>query len=541
MIITKKLSLFFFVLLFSVPCFAMKFYSDDPVTKDEDQKPVPLPAPVEAKGAYDFVENTFILPRKKEKYNQERSVNINTLGEVPDSSWFTNRIGIQPMSEQELIHGSSQLSGPDPEGKWTIVQAKSQGVTPGFTIQDSNGHVFFLKFDPKKYPQLTTSAEVVATKFFHALGYNVPENYIAFLRPENLEIGHEAIITDENGQRRPMKKDDVKRILKRVPHNVDGTVQVIASRRIPGTLLGPFKYFGTRSDDANDIFRHEDRRELRGMRVFASWLNHDEPSRVNSLDSYQGSAGEGYMKHFLIDFNSCLGSGSVRPNELRSGNEYVFEKGPILKSALTLGLADRSWRSVHYPKYPSVGRFESQYFEPQKWKPEYPNPAFDRMTPEDAFWATRIMMRFSDEAINTLVKTGMYEDPGAIDYLTKTLIERRDKVIRYYLSLLPPLDEFQWSGDLLQFKDLGVERQLGTVQGYSYQWFRFDNNAETLQAIAPPSTTSNTSITVPSDNAEYLMVRIESINPSLPGWKKPVNVYLRTNDRVIVGIERDSD
>ena len=127
----------------------------------------------------------------------------------------------------------------------------------------------------------------MVTKFFHALGYNVPENYIAFLRPENLEIGHEAIITDENGQRRPMKNDDVKRILKRVPHNVDGTVQVIASRRIPGTLLGPFKYFGTRSDDANDIFRHEDRRELRGMRVFASWLNHDEPSRVNSLDSYQ--------------------------------------------------------------------------------------------------------------------------------------------------------------------------------------------------------------------------------------------------------------
>ncbi len=115
------------------------------------------------------------------------------------------------------------------------------------------------------------------------------------------------------------------------------------------------------------------------------------------------------------------------------------------------------------------------------------------------------------------------------------------KLFVIIFPLLPPLDEFQWSGDLLQFKDLGVERKLGTVQGYSYQWFRFDNNAETLQAIAPPSTTSNTSITVPSDNAEYLMVRIESINPSLPGWKKAVNVYLRTNDRVIVGIERDSD
>ena len=83
----------------------MKFYPDDPVAKDEDQRPVPQPAPIEAKGAYDFVENTFILPGKKEKYNQKHSVNINTLGEVPDSSWFTNRIGIRPMSEQELIQG----------------------------------------------------------------------------------------------------------------------------------------------------------------------------------------------------------------------------------------------------------------------------------------------------------------------------------------------------------------------------------------------------------------------------------------------------
>ncbi len=533
----KKLHLVLVVLLFSFPCFAMKFYVDDPVTHDSDQKSVPLPKEIKAGVIYDVVANTLFHPGNQEPHP---AANVNTVGEVPDSSWFTNRIGVRSMSEEELEQGSSKLNGPEPAGIWTIIQAKSQGVTPGFTIRDSKGDIFFLKFDPKKNPQLATSAEVVATKFFHAFGYNVPENYVAFFNPSQLEIGDEAILTDENGQRRMMKKEDVAGILKRVPQRSDGTVQVIASRRIPGTLLGPFKYFGTRKDDANDIFPHEDRRELRAMRVFASWLNNDEPSRINTLDAYQGEPGQGYVKHYLIDFGSSFGSGSIQPNELRAGNEYLFEKGPILKSAFTLGLMDRPWRSVHYPEYPSLGRFESQFFEPQKWKTDYPNAAFEKMTPEDAFWATRIVMQFSDDTIRSLVKTGHYEDPGAEDYLIRTLIQRRDKIIRHYFSLLPPLDGFQWSGDSVQFKNLSVERNIGTVQGYRYQWFRVENGTATLQSISEPSTVSNTSINVPSDNAEFLMARIEPVNPSIEAWKNNVDVYLRSSDHSIVGIERHS-
>jgi hypothetical protein len=535
----KKLHLIFLVFLFAFPCFGMKFYLDDPVAKDTDQHPVPQPKEIKAGVIYDLVKNTLFRPGKQDPNKRKAAANVNTLGEVPDSSWFTNRIGIREISQEELAQGPSTLKGPEPNGEWTVIQAKSQGVTPGFTIRDINGEIFFLKFDPKKNPQLATSAEVVATKFFHAFGYNVPENYVAFLNPSQLRIDPEAILTDENGQRRRMRQGDVSPILKRVPQRADGTVQVIASRRIPGILLGPFKYYGTRNDDANDIFPHEDRRELRAMRVLASWVNDDERTRINTLDSYQGEPGKGYVKHYLIDFGSSFGSASIEPNELRTGNEYFLEKGPILKSALTFGLLDRPWRSVHYPEYPSVGRFESQFFEPQKWKPDYPNPAFEKMTPQDAFWATRIVMKFSDDAIRSLVKTGQYEDPGAEDYLARTLVERRDKIIRYYLSLLPPLDEFQWSGNFLQFKNLGVERQIGTVEGYRYQWFRLDNASETLQSIAEPTTISSTSIDIPQyDTEEYLMARIEPVNPSISGWSRNVDVYLRISDQRVVGVDR---
>ena len=520
----KKIFLILLIVLFSASGFAERFYTDDPLWKDNDQKPAPLPKRREASATYELLQSTFIIPKKNKKNPPKRAVNINTLGEVPDSSWFTNRIGIRQMTLDELSRGANRLNGPDLSGTCTIIQAKSQGVSPGFTIQDTSGEIYFLKFDPRKNNQLATSAEVVVTKFFHAFGYNVPENYIAILRPEQLKISPAAIITDENGQKRKMKDADIKVILRKVPYKPGGTLQAIASRLIPGELLGPFEYIGTQSDDANDVFPHEERRELRGMRVFAAWLNHDEPTGINSMDAYQGTEGNGYVKHYLIDFGSALGSASIRPQDRQSGNEYVIEWGPIFRSALSFGLLDRPWRFVKYPEYPSVGRFESKYFQPADWKPKYPNPAFDRMLREDAFWATRIVMRFTDEMIRTLVKTGQYENPGAEDYLVQTLIERRDKVISYYFSLLPPLDEFQWTGNNLQFKNYGVERGIGKIDGYRHQWFRFNNNSETLEPAGEAATVSNASIPVTPADSEYLMVRIQAIGALIPSWNRKIDV-----------------
>ena len=58
-----------------------------------------------------------------------------------------------------------------------------------------------------------------------------------------------------------------------------------------------------------------------------------------------------------------------------------------------------------YPQYAEIGRIEADHFDPPKWKPDYPNAAFDRMLPDDAFWAARIVARFSDEAIRAIVAT----------------------------------------------------------------------------------------------------------------------------------------
>jgi hypothetical protein len=467
------------------------------------------------------------------------AANINTLGEVPDSSWFENRIGKRTMTIEELVKGPDVQGPPDPSGPWTVTRGKTEGITPGFTIKDAAGRTYFMKFDPIKFPQLATSAEVIATKFFYAFGYNVPENYLVTVDPQNLQIADDAKFTDEFGHKRKMVRKDLDGILKRVARRKDGQIQAIASLRIPGAPVGHFKYYGTRSDDGNDIFRHEERRELRGLRIFSAWLNHDDTRYMNSLDVFVPVEDKGYVKHYLLDFGSTLGSGSIHPQHERPGNEYIIEMKPILKAQFTLGLRDRKWRKFRYADYPSIGRIEAEMFRPHLWRPEYPNPAFDRMMDDDAFWATRIISEFSDEMIAAIVKTGQYEDPVAEQYLIETLIARRNKIVRYYFRQVNPLSDFIVDGTNLSFTNLGVEHGVGEVEGYRYQWFEYDNATEQVKALKEGDTVSATSITIPHQNGKkFLMVRIESISSDNPEWKKPVEVYLRrASEAQVVGVE----
>ena len=525
------------VFAFTIPVSAAKFLPDDPLFNDSDCNPVNRLEEVEFSKIFNLMVNTFGHPGNEER---KRAVNINTLGEVPDSSWFTNRMGRAPMSTEELVRGPNTGTGPDPAQIWTIISAKFEGVTPGFVVQDNRGDRYFIKFDPKGYPQMSTSAEIVSTKFFHAIGYNVPENYLTHVDRSKLTISPTAMMIVDKIRKRKMKQGDVDHIYKRIASLPDGRVQAVASRVIPGDILGTFLFNGTRSDDVNDIFPHEDRRELRGLRVFAAWLNHDELQTFNTLDSYIPQNGSSCIKHFLIDFNSTFGSANIKPQDKKSGNEYYFESGPVFKSAYTLGLWDRPWRSVKYPKYASIGRFESDYFEPEKWKPIYPNAAFNKMENEDSFWATKIIMQFTDERVRALVDSGEYEDQEAKEYLIQTLIARRDKIIRHYLDQLNPLDSFAVSeARELTYKNLGIEAGLASTASYRYQWFRFHNEQMTTEPLASATTSSNTpAITIPSDNSEYLVVRINTSSEGHPNWEKSVDVYLRNGS--VVGIEREN-
>ncbi len=523
------------------PIQGQRFLPDDPIRADADDLPIPMPESRSLSQIADLLENSFSnRPVKGEVILPAQ--NVNTLGEVPDSSWFQNRLGRRPMSPAELARGPNRQA-PDVSRAWEIVSGKTEGITPGFTIRDSRAEIYFIKFDPIEYPQLATSAETISTRFFHAFGYHVPENHLVRVSPANLQVTPESMLREGRGKKRVMVQADVVRILRLVPRLPDGKIQVLASRRLPGRPLGPFEYFGTRSDDSNDVFRHENRRELRGLRIFAAWLNHDDSRSINTLDMYLPRGEQGYVKHHLLDFGSCLGSGTIGMQSLRGGNEYLLERTPILKTALTLGIWDRPWSRVHYPEHPGVGRFEADYFQPPDWKPEYPNAAFERMLPEDAFWAVRILMRLGEESIRAVVRTGQLLEAESEEYLVRTLLERRRKIVRHYLAEINSLDEFRVrdrSGFLvLEFSDLSLREAPNRNRTYRYVWSKFDNGTQPSEALGPAMSSAVNSIALPRERPEFLMVRIRPVSDQATGGSHPVDVYLRTQPGMaVVGIDR---
>ena len=221
-----------------------------------------------------------------------------------------------------------------------------------------------------------------------------------------------------------------------------------------------------------------------------------------------------------------------------------IEFKPALKAAASLGIWDRPWRKLKYQEYESIGRFESDYFQPQHWKPDYPNPAFDKMTPQDALWATRIVMRFSDEAIRAMVETGQIDEAAAADYLAGVLIERRDKIVRHYLSQINPIDGFRVAdgekGETLDFANLGLEAGLSARCEYAYQWSRFDNRTQTNSPLGSGARTGVENIPIPDSPEGFLRAQVRSECSDQPNWRSEVRIYRRMGPTLeVVGIERD--
>ncbi|HMB68578.1 MAG TPA: hypothetical protein VKU85_04680, partial [bacterium] len=419
-----------------------------PLPELPDRNPVAEPAPAAPNQYYDFADRTvfraihawFDVPRHVRWIAgaPKEAINVDAFDEVPNSSWFTNRG--ERLSDEEALRGPNLHDGPDTSAPWRVRGVKTQGVTPGFRVKDARGDTYLLKFDPLTNPEMGSGAEIISTKLAWAAGYNTPENYLVFFTPEQLFIEDDVTITTEFGEERTLTPDDVESILERVPRAPDGTIRAVASKFLPGKPMGPYSYLGTRKDDPNDVFRHEHRRELRGLYVFASWINHNDIRRINSLDMFDP---DGFMKHYLIDFGSTLGSASIGPNLPSEGFEYQVDFEEMGKSLVGLGLRKRPWRRVDLHRDPAVGYWGAEGFDPGDWKPNYPNMAFARRTARDGFWGAKQVMSFDDRRIRGIVVQARYSDPDVAAFLTETLIERRDAIGRHWCGRVCPLDRFR--------------------------------------------------------------------------------------------------
>jgi len=523
---------------------APRFYPDDPIWSDDDRAfDASKAVAIEDTNGYDFVVNTFGETGER---RDVRALNVNTVDEVPDSSWFTNRIGRREMTVADVVKGPDRVDRVSLDG-WVVSAGKSSGVQPGFRMTDPKGQLYQIEVDPPSNPELASGAEIIGTAFYHAIGYHTVEVYLAEIDRAALVISERATIRDPlNGKRRALRKSDLDLVFERAARNPDGRYRVLVSRFAPGKPLGNFRYYGTRPDDPNDIAPHEHRRELRGARVFGAWLNHDDSRGINSLDMLETTSGRGWIKHYMFDFGSILGSATIFGQRDRAGYEYIFEHRAGWLTLATLGLYVRPWMLVDYPDVPpSVGKLEAHAFDPLTWKPEYPNPAFANMRADDAFWAARIVARFTDAMIGAVVQKAQYSDPRATQFMTQALITRRDKVLAAWLNqVCPAVDPVLASDGTLTFTNAAVAaRAATTAESYQLQWFRLDNATATRTPVGDRQTVSALTGRAPAgllDSGEYVGVEVTARHAQHRGWAKPATFFFRrgAGGWTLVGVER---
>src|SRR5262249_50782851 len=487
-----------------------RFYSDDPIAREPESRDAAAAAPFDVGLMYDLSYNLFVTSHRETSNVHAR--NVNTIDEVPDSSWFTNRMLPRRVSVDDAVRGPNEGGPPNPE-RWTITREKSGGFAPGFTAKDANGETWFVSFDPPGNPEGATGAMVVATKIFWALGYNQVQTFITVVDPARMSIDPKATVRRPNGKRTPMTRADVDAVLERAARRTDGTYRAAAGRLLPGKVIGPFLYEGTRSDDPNDVVEHEHRRELRALRVFGAWTNLTDLKAGNTLDTLVTHDGRSAVRHYLQDVGSTFGMGANGPHDWDEGFEYSYEAGSSRKRLLSLGLALSPWQTAQYTDYPSIGRFEADAFDPRTWKPHVPTRAYIEMLADDAFWAARRVGAVDDALLRALVHTGAFSDAAAEQHLAAILIPRRGRILRAYLPAINPILNPTLGADgRLRSETAALDAGVGAAPaGYRASWARFDNATGDSRPLGETAMSATTAISTPPElpSADGIIIRVD--------------------------------
>lgn len=521
-----------------------KFYDDDPIAREPETQDASRAEPWEIDLFFDLAYNLFARPGADEQ--GVRAQNVNTIDEVPDSSWFTNRIYARPVSTEELVRGPNTMDGPA-RGPWTIIRPKPAGAAPGFVVRDVKGEVWFVSLDGRGYPEAATGAVMVATRLFWALGYNQVESYLTTFRPEDLVIGESARVTPPSGRRRPMRRSDVDAVLAQAARLPDGSYRALAGRAVPGKILNGFKFYGTRPDDPNDVVPHQHRRELRALKVFGAWTNLVDMKAGNTLDTVVTENGRGIVRHYLQDVGSTFGVGALGPHDWDEGYEHFYEGGPLVKRLFSLGFYLRPWQTADYREHPAIGRFEGDVFDPETWKAHAPVAAVLCARDDDTFWAALRVKAFTDEMIRAAVRAGQYSDPAAETHLADVLIKRRDRIASVYLRKLNPLVRPALdAGGVLTFENAAVTAGVGSepAGGYRAAWFSFDNWTGATTALGEPTSGRDGRIqapgSLPAADGAFVKVEVSAVDAAVAAWKVPVSLYFRRTGAAwrLVGLER---
>jgi hypothetical protein len=412
--------------------------------------------------------------------------NVNSLDEVPDSAWFTNRRRAGAVPDPRLgACAPSQFLDPDgaADGGWIIDHGKEDGAASGFRVNVPGKGKYLFKADPPSQPELQTAASVVGAAIYHAAGFNTACEQVVYFRPSLLKLTpglHYRHNTTEDLKDFDRKALD--EVLARCARRGE-LVRMHASAWLPGFILGSFAYDGTRADDPSDVVPHENRRDLRGLRLLAAWTDNVDSRDANTLDSWfadpgaTAEASPGHVVHYCMDFSHTMGPDfdSVERTP-RLGYAYVYEWDDIAEDFFALGVPRRPWfRPLGERGYELFRNFDVRTFVPDEWKMQWGNPAYSRMTERDGAWMARILARFTPEDVRGFASMARFTDPKNTAHLAEVLEGRLARILDRYLTRLSPIGELRVEGrDRLCGVDLAESRAVRSAASFRYaaRWSR---------------------------------------------------------------------
>lgn len=442
-----------------------------------------------------------------------RSADVNIFDEVPDSAFYTKRHARMVLSKDEMAKAYAETVGPDLSRNLTVIGGEINGLQSTYRVKDARGDTYLLKFDSAENAELSTAAEVIASRVYYALGYNVPQYTVVSIPAGKLKVGEATKIKDDTGFVKTLTQERLDEYLLFSPQSEDGSFRVSATKIISGESKGFFSFTGRRKNDPDDLVNHRDRREIRALSVFSAWVNNTDVSESNTYDALVTENGKTFLKHYLIDFNSALGSSHRGVKPPMFGHEYAADFGETTKAFLTLGFWEKPWQKrwreagEKASDLPGVGYFDNRHFPEAHYKVQLPYEAFKRLTRADGFWAAKQIMAFSDDDIRAMVSAGKISSKESVDDIVKTLIERRNLIGQYWFSKANSLDDFKVESGKLAFKDLAVNAGFATSRSYIVSALNEKNKVVKTWTVNEPQ--------IQVDSNQILEIRTSEKDPSV--------------------------
>lgn len=345
-----------------------RFALAEPVTRDQDLDSVAAecrtekikgvdtrvcaPAEYVSSFAWDAADNLVFRPISKllEVDVPGEAPNVNAFDEVPDSSWFTNRIGASPMSPEQAARGycpeGVELHSDPPDGAWLVDHGKDNGANPGFRVV-SEGTKFMLKTDDEQVER-ATAATAIASRLYYAAGWWAPCDAVVYFKRSALRLKKGLTVKANVGPARPFDEEALNKTLSKTGRRGE-LYRATASRWLPGRTIGPFRYEGTRDDDPSDVIPHENRRDLRGAKLLAAWFNHFDSREQNTMSTWMADdprdpTSKGHVRHWYIDLGDCFGSEWEQDGlSRRFGHSSIFDVPDIAADFLSFGAIQEPW------------------------------------------------------------------------------------------------------------------------------------------------------------------------------------------------------